>query len=231
MREFTVSLKVCDSLDEENICGCRHERSLVRSLTAMKSVCCRRLLFVFREISFYFVLFHLCCYFWWMCIFWCKINCFSRSCCSSFCLMATEYPWSYGSDGQTYFKTLLSYLWNTPLFVLNTPLLVPRPRGGLWKCPPSVRPSFRPSVRPSFRPSVLPSVQILVTTITQERSHVGFSNLYQACIYERSRTSLDSGDLDLKVKVTGHFFWKSCYRDNSRTKSRRLLKFIPSVYL
>ena len=46
----------------------------------------------------------------------------------------------------------------------------------------------------------------LVTAITQERSHVGFSNLYQACIYKRSRTSSDSGDLDLKVKVTGHFF-------------------------
>ena len=71
----------------------------------------------------------------------------------------------------------------------------------------------------------------LVSTITQEGSHVGFSNLYQACIYKRSQTSSDSGDLDLKVKVTGHFFWKSCFHDNSRRKSRRLLKFIPSVYL
>ena len=54
-----------------------------------------------------------------------------------------------------------------------------------------------PPVRPSFRPSV----QILVTTITQEGSHIFFSNSYQACIYKRSRTSSDSGDLHLKVKV------------------------------
>ena len=46
----------------------------------------------------------------------------------------------------------------------------------------------------------------LVIAITQLRSHVGFSNLYQRCIYKRSRTSSDSGDLDLKVKVTGHFW-------------------------
>ena len=70
----------------------------------------------------------------------------------------------------------------------------------------------------------------LVIVITQ-RTHVGFSNLYQRCIYKRSRTSSDSGELDLKVKVTGHFLWKSCYRDNSIKKSRRLLKFIPKVYL
>ena len=63
-----------------------------------------------------------------------------------------------------------------------------------------------PSVLPSVLPSFRPSVQILVTMITQEGSHVGFSNLYQACIYKRSRTSSGSGDLDLKVKVTGHFF-------------------------
>ena len=50
------------------------------------------------------------------------------------------------------------------------------------------------------------SSENLVSTITQEGSHVGFSNLYQACICKRSRTSLNSGDLDLKVKITGHFF-------------------------
>ena len=50
------------------------------------------------------------------------------------------------------------------------------------------------------------SSENLVIVITQEGSHVGFSNLYQACIYKRSQTSLDSGDLDLKVKVTGHFW-------------------------
>ena len=119
------------------------------------------------------------------------------------------------------------------------------------------------------------SSENLVIVITQEGSHVGFSNLYQACIYKRSQTSSDSGDLDLKVKVTGHFWWKSCDCDNSIgfsnlyqrciykwsrtsldsgdldlkvrvtgdflwkscdrvnsiTKSRRLLKFIPKMYL
>ena len=44
------------------------------------------------------------------------------------------------------------------------------------------------------------SSENLFTAITQERSNVGFSNLYQAFIYKRSRTSSDSGDLDLKVK-------------------------------
>ena len=47
------------------------------------------------------------------------------------------------------------------------------------------------------------SSENLVIAITQEGSHVGFSNLYQACIYKRSRTSSDSGDLHLKLKVTG----------------------------
>ena len=46
----------------------------------------------------------------------------------------------------------------------------------------------------------------LVIAITQEGSHVGFSILYQVWIYKRSRTSSDSGDLDLKIKVSGHFF-------------------------
>ena len=50
------------------------------------------------------------------------------------------------------------------------------------------------------------SYENLVIAITQEASHVGFSNLYQECIYTRSRTGLDSSDLDLKVKVTGHLF-------------------------
>ena len=50
------------------------------------------------------------------------------------------------------------------------------------------------------------SSENLVIAITQEGCHVGFSILYQAWIYKRSRTSSDSGDLDLKIKVTGHFF-------------------------
>ena len=47
---------------------------------------------------------------------------------------------------------------------------------------------------------------LLLLLLLVEGSHVGFSNLYQACIYKRSRTSSDSGDLHLKVKVTGYFF-------------------------
>ena len=140
-----------------------------------------------------------------------------------------------------YYTTLLDQHRRGCQFLGTRNLVSPPPERGTIEMP-SVLPFVRPSVRPSVRPdscyqdnsrsrSQAISSENLVSTITQEGSHVGFSNLYQACICKRSRTSLDSGDLDLKVRVTGHFFFKSCDRVNSITKSRRLLKFIPKMYL
>ena len=46
----------------------------------------------------------------------------------------------------------------------------------------------------------------LVKSITQEGNGVDLSYWYQGCIYKKSRSSSNLGDLDPKVKVTGQIF-------------------------